>query len=78
MAPHHVTGRSLREISLRERIGVQILLVRSRKSGGGTRLRVPHSEDILVEGDAVIVAGTKDALDRLDSLGAQPPPKIRA
>jgi hypothetical protein len=30
---------------------------------------------VLVEGDAVIVAGTTAALDRLDALGAQPPPE---
>jgi len=30
----------------------------------------------LVEGDAVIVAGTTEALDRLDALGAQPPPRF--
>lgn len=75
MAPPHVTGRSLRRLTLRERVGVQVLLVRSRKPDGGTHLRVPHGDDVLVEGDAVIVAGTKAALDMLDALGAQPPPE---
>jgi Trk K+ transport system NAD-binding subunit len=76
MAPPHVTGTSLRQLALRERVGVQVLLVRSRKSGGGSRLRVPHGDDVLVEGDAVIVAGTAAALDRLDALSAQPPPDV--
>jgi CIC family chloride channel protein len=75
MAPPHVTGRSLRRLTLRERIGVQVLLVRSKKAGGGTRLRVPHGDDVMVEGDAVIVAGTIEALDMLDTLSAQPPPE---
>jgi len=74
MAPPHVTGRSLRKLTLRERVGVQVLLVRSKKTEGGTRLRVPHGDDVLVEGDAVIVAGTTAALDMLDALSAQPPP----
>jgi CIC family chloride channel protein len=74
MAPPHVTGVSLRQLALRERVGVQVLLVRSRSSGGVKRLRVPHGDDVLVEGDAVIVAGTSAALDMLDALSAQPPP----
>ena len=77
MAPPHVTGRSLRQLALRERVGVQVLLVRSRKPEGATHLRVPHGDDILVEGDTVIVAGTTDALNKLDALGAQPPPPAR-
>jgi len=76
MAPPHVTGRSLRRLTLRERVGVQVLLVRSKKPEGGTHLRVPHGDDVLVEGDAVIVAGTTAALDMLDALSAQPPPDI--
>lgn len=75
MAPPHVTGRSLRQLALRERVGVQVLLVRSRKPGGGALLRVPHGDDILREGDTVIIAGTLDALDKLDALSAQPPPE---
>ncbi|MCP4904922.1 MAG: chloride channel protein [bacterium] len=75
MAPPHVTGRSLRRLTLRERVGVQVLLVRSKRPHGGTHLRVPHGDDVLVEGDAVIVAGTKAALDMLDGLSAQPPPE---
>ncbi|MCR9094368.1 MAG: chloride channel protein [bacterium] len=75
MAPPHVVGRSLRKLGLRERLGVQILLVRSRRSDGSTHLRVPHGEDVLVEGDAVIVAGTTQALDMLDALSTQPPPE---
>jgi len=78
MAPPHVVGSSLRRLGLRERVGVQILLVRSKRPEGGTHLRVPHGEDVLVEGDAVIVAGTIQALDMLDALSSQPPPETTA
>ncbi|MBB82469.1 MAG: hypothetical protein CL931_01495 [Deltaproteobacteria bacterium] len=78
MAPPHVVGSSLRRLGLRERVGVQILLVRSKRAEGGTHLRVPHGDDVLVEGDAVIVAGTRQALDMLDALSAQPPPETTA
>jgi uncharacterized protein with PhoU and TrkA domain len=78
MAPPHVTGASLRQLTLRERIGVQVLLVRSRKASGGAHLRVPHGDDVLVEGDALIVAGTTAALEMLDALSAQPPPNAES
>lgn len=78
MAPPHVVGSSLRRLGLRERVGVQILLVRSKRPEGGTHLRVPHGEDVLIEGDAVIVAGTIQALDMLDALSSQPPPETTA
>jgi CIC family chloride channel protein len=74
MAPPHVTGATLKRLMLRERVGVQVLMVRSRIAQGGTQLRVPLGDDMLVEGDAVIVAGTREALDMLDALSAQPPP----
>ncbi|MFK7895509.1 MAG: chloride channel protein [Myxococcota bacterium] len=74
MAPPHVTGRTLRQLTLRERVGVQVLLVRSKMAAGDSQLRVPHGEDVLVEGDNVIVAGTREALDMLDALSSQPPP----
>jgi CIC family chloride channel protein len=76
MAPPHVTGRTLRQLTLRERVGVQVLLVRSKRAEGGSQLRVPHGEDVLVEGDTVIVAGTREALDMLDALSPQPPPSL--
>jgi chloride channel protein, CIC family len=81
LAPIHLTNRTLRELTLRERTGVQILLVRSREVDGTTRLRVPHGDDVLREGDTLIVAGPRDALAALDRFerpqprpaGASPP-----
>lgn len=78
LAPPHVTGRSLKALALRERVGVQVLLVRSRTKEGRPNLRIPHGADVLHEGDTVIVAGTKTALDMLDALAAQPPPEVVA
>ncbi len=75
LAPPHVTGASLRQLMLRERIGVQVLLVRSRDADGEVALRVPHGDDVLKEGDAVIVAGTTESLDKLDALSARPAPE---
>ncbi|MAG32465.1 MAG: chloride channel protein [Deltaproteobacteria bacterium] len=72
LALPHVTGRSLAELQLRERLGIQVLLVRGRDADGTNRLRVPHGGDVLLEGDTVIVAGTREALDMLDALAAHP------
>ena len=78
LALPHVTGRPLSELQLRERLGVQVLLVRGSKAIGDSRLRVPHGADVLHEGDTVIVAGTKSALDALDMLSAAPIGKPRS
>lgn len=74
-APPHVTGRSLKDLALRERVGVQVLLVRTRTPDGQPSLRVPHGADVLHEGETLIIAGTRTALDMLDALPAQPPPE---
>lgn len=59
-APRSFAGRSLREIDLRARHGVQVLLLRS-----GTAVRVPTAEDRVELGDVLVVAGPADAVKRL-------------
>ena len=68
--PHHLVGHTLRELGVRERTGVQVLLLRHRESGMGTPsgVRVPTGSEILREGDCLVVAGSQEALNRLESL----------
>ena len=68
--PHHLVGHSLRDLAVRERTGAQVLLLRHRESGAGTpsSVRVPTGTEILREGDSLVVAGSQEALDRLESL----------
>ena len=68
--PHHLVGHTLRELGVRERTGVQVLLLRHRESGMGTPsgVRVPTGAEVLREGDCLVVAGSQEALNRLESL----------
>ncbi len=68
-APAGFLGRSLRELDVRARTGVQVLLLRAR-SGGERTIRVPTPDDRVQEGDVLVVAGAEDAVERLESLPA--------
>jgi CIC family chloride channel protein len=61
-APATFAGRTLRELDLRARGGVQVLLVRTH----GVALRVPSPEDRVQPGDVLVVAGPSDAVERLE------------
>jgi CIC family chloride channel protein len=68
-APHRFVGRSLRELEIRERAGVQVLLLRRRAAGGGDGLlRVPGPEDRIEAGDVLVVAGPSAGLEALERL----------
>ncbi|HEX2485720.1 MAG TPA: TrkA C-terminal domain-containing protein, partial [Myxococcota bacterium] len=68
-APHAFAGRTLGELDLRARTGALVLLVR-RPAAGRDRadLRVPLPSDRLDDGDVLVAAGTRDALERLEAL----------
>jgi CIC family chloride channel protein len=61
-APAAFAGRSLRELDLRARGGVQVLLLRTH----GDAVRVPSPEDRVQPGDLLVVAGPADAVKRLE------------
>ncbi len=67
VAPPSVFGRSLREINLRARTGVHVLLIRQRAQAART-VRVPNAEDVIAEGDTLVVAGSFEALESLERL----------
>ena len=64
-APASAFGRSLRELDLRSQLGVQVLLIRAMSSGA---VRVPGADDLVIEGDALVVAGTIDSIESLERL----------
>jgi CBS domain-containing protein len=70
IAPPHMFGRSLMELAIRERTGVQVLLVRAAQASakGHKALRVPNPTDRLEEGQTLIVAGTADGLEALEAM----------
>jgi CIC family chloride channel protein len=61
-APRAFAGRSLREIDLRARHGVQVLLLRGL---GADAVRVPTPDDRVELGDVLVVAGPADSVRRL-------------
>jgi CIC family chloride channel protein len=66
-APHTFVGRSLAELDLRGRTGALVLLIRNPK-GGGQPIRVPTPADRIGSGDVLIVAGSRESLERLESI----------
>ena len=68
LVPAHMFGRTLSELNIRNQTGVQILLIRSRALSGGERkaVHVPGPSDRLEEGQTLIVAGTREGLDKID------------
>jgi CIC family chloride channel protein len=67
-APRSFHGRTLLELDLRRRSGVEVVLVRHRVAAGAASVRFPQAEDRIREGDALVVAGRADAIERLEAL----------
>jgi CIC family chloride channel protein len=70
VAPPHMIDRTLQQLAIREKTGVQVLLVRSRSQdeNGRKSLRVPGATDRFEEGETLIVAGTSEGLATLEDL----------
>jgi CBS domain-containing protein len=66
--PAHVVGKTLRELGIRERTGVQVLLLRTGEGDGVGAVRVPAGDEDLRPGETMVVAGSREALERLQSL----------
>jgi CIC family chloride channel protein len=68
LAPRSFVGRSLSELNLRSRAGVQVLLVRSAEGKpGAPAIQVPGPNTRIAPGDKLVAAGPKDAVDSLAS-----------
>jgi CBS domain-containing protein len=66
-APHSFIGKSLRTLAIRPRFGVQVVFVRRRRGADRVRhLEVPDPDSVIGEGDSLVVAGRKEAADRIE------------
>ena len=65
-APHGLAGRTLGALDLRARTGAMVLLIRRPSAGRGAVVRVPTPTDRIEDGDILIAAGTREALERLE------------
>jgi chloride channel protein, CIC family len=63
-APHHFVGKSLRDLDLRARTGIQVLLLR-QPQGRSEAIRVPAPDDCVAEGDVLVIAGRAETVSRL-------------
>ena len=66
--PAHVVGKTLRDLAIRERTGVQVLLLRTGEGPGAGDVRVPAGDEALHPGETMVVAGSREALERLQWL----------
>ncbi|MAE95807.1 MAG: chloride channel protein [Deltaproteobacteria bacterium] len=64
-APPSFVGKTIKEMDVRRRSGVQILLVRS--AGRKGRIRVPGPDDRVEAGDHLVIAGPRAAVEELGS-----------
>ena len=65
--PARYFGRSIRELDIAATTGVHVVLLRKRDaSDGRPAIRVPTASDSIDEGDRLVVAGTKSAVENLD------------
>lgn len=67
--PPRYFGRSLRQLDIGATTGVQVVLLRKRDTHGDrAALRVPTADDSIEEGDRLVVAGSRAAVDLLDAV----------
>ncbi len=63
--PVHLCGESLKDLQVRSRHGVQVLLVRRPEDGSGDRIDlVPDPDTVLQPGDRLVILGPRKALAR--------------
>jgi CIC family chloride channel protein len=64
--PPRYFGRTIRELDIAAETGVHVILLRKRVPGSGSKVRVPTANDRIDEGDRLVVAGTKNAVEAMD------------
>jgi hypothetical protein len=65
--PPRFFGKTIRELDIGRALSVQVVLLRKRAPGGGRpEIRVPTGDDRIDEGDLLVVAGSKAAVESLD------------
>jgi uncharacterized protein with PhoU and TrkA domain len=65
--PPRYFGRSIRELGIAAKTGVHVVLLHKHRPGDGRpRIRVPIADDVIEEGDRLVVSGTKSAVEAID------------
>lgn len=71
-APAQFVGRSLRELALRNRLQVQLIGIQRGGLSGELKI-VPRAEDVIEEGDLMILLGAEHDLDRVREIDIHRP-----
>jgi CIC family chloride channel protein len=66
--PARYFGRSIRELDIAAETGVHVILLRKRTESGVKEVHVPTADARIDEGDRLVVAGTKSAVESLDAI----------
>jgi CIC family chloride channel protein len=67
--PPRYFGHTIRELDIAAETGVHVILLRKRAGGGGAAtVRVPSADDRIDEGDRIVVAGTRSAVEAMDAI----------
>ena len=68
LAPRSLVGQSLRELDLRTRAGVHVLIIRSTAAKPeAPAIRTPDPNARIESGDKLVLAGPKDSVDSVAS-----------
>jgi hypothetical protein len=67
--PTRFFGGSIRELDIQAQTGVHIVLLRKRTATDGKpAIRVPTADDVIEEGDRLVVSGTRTAVESMDAV----------
>ena len=67
--PPRYFGHTIRELNIGATTGVQVVLLRKHAVGDKeSQVRVPTADDRIDEGDRLVVAGTKNAVEAMDAI----------
>jgi CIC family chloride channel protein len=67
--PTRFFGGSIRELDVQAQTGVHIVLLRKRTATDGKpAIRVPTADDVIEEGDRLVVSGTRAAVEAMDAV----------
>jgi CBS domain-containing protein len=69
LPPSRYFGHTIRELDIQATTGVHVVLLRKRRpSDSGPEVRVPIADDLIEEGDRLVVAGTKRDVEAFDAI----------
>jgi CIC family chloride channel protein len=69
LPPPRFFGKSIRALGLGAERGVHVVLLHKRApSDGLAAIRVPSADDVIDEGDRLVVSGTRSAVEALDAI----------